>query len=210
MKRLLLSIGTIALCGALALPAAAQQAPGTREINKDKPAATHKAKSKNHGRVYLGVYTVPVEDLSSRMKKRFNLKEDEGVIVLEVMPDSPADEAGLQHGDVITHVDGKAITDEDELRADLRKAGVGHQVKLSVCREGKKKEITAKLGTAPDREEMTSAPSDWRGDEEDRPPSRANGSSTEQRIEQLERKISRLEKRLNELQEKLRPIQRGP
>lgn len=196
MKRLLFSLGTIAFCGVLAVPVQAQPARSGATPTGKAVAPLKKTTRKSRGRVYLGVYTVPIEDLSTRAKKRLNLTEEEGVIVLEVMPDSPAEEAGLKHGDVITHVNGKAIEDEDELRVDLKKVGAGHDVKLSICREGKKKEMTAKL-QAPPEEEMNSnvfAPLDRQEDLTD--PFSANSGLAE-RVWRLERKIAQLEKRLN-------------
>src|SRR5579871_729980 len=70
-------------------------------------------------RVYLGVFTVPVEDMTGGTRRKLKLPSSDGVYVIEVMPDSPAEKAGLKHGDVITHVNGKLVDDEDELVDDL-------------------------------------------------------------------------------------------
>ena len=45
-----------------------------------------------------------------------------GVLIAAVEPDSPADEAGLQAGDLLTHLDGAAVTDGSELRRRTRAA----------------------------------------------------------------------------------------
>jgi membrane-associated protease RseP (regulator of RpoE activity) len=161
-------------------------------ITSDKPARPHKARK----RVYLGVYTVPVEDMSSRMRRRLQIKETEGVVVVEVMPDSPAEDAGLRHGDVITHVDGKRIENVEDLSKDLNQLGAGKEVKLSVIREGKKREMTAELEEGP--AEAFSERGFGRGEAPEFDDQAANEGR--QRIEQLERKISRLEKRLEELE----------
>lgn len=168
----------------------APNAPRDRNPAADKQAPRRRSRN----RVYLGVYTVPVEDMTPRARKKLKLEKTEGVFVIEVMPDSPADDAGLRHGDVITHVNGKLIDDEDEMIKDLNQVGPGKPIKLVVLRDGEEKNITAELDEAPAGEH--NAP-------------QAQGDSSEemiglchqnaQRIEQLERKISRLEKRLADL-----------
>jgi membrane-associated protease RseP (regulator of RpoE activity) len=158
----------------------------------DKPGRRHKGQK----RVYLGVYTVPVEDMSSRMRRRFQIKDNEGVVVVEVMPDSPAEDAGLRHGDVITHVNGKLIEDEEELSKDIHQIGAGKEVKLSVIRDGKKREMTAELEEGPAEAFSEHGFGHGEGREFNGPAAH----ESQQRIEHLERKIARLEKRLEELE----------
>jgi predicted metalloprotease with PDZ domain len=210
MFRFVLSAGLVALMIS-ALTWAAQdreqqpkQAPpvrpqvGQKALTPDNDApATKKAPAErkaHHRRVYLGVYTVPVEDLSSRSRKKLKLENTEGVIVVDVMPDSPADEAGLRHGDVILRVNGKEVDDEDELSKDLKQVGPGKSVNLAIIRDGKKQEIKAELQEA--------QPGDFRAHgNHDNEMDEMLGMCQQntQRIERLERKIARLEKRLAEM-----------
>ena len=68
-----------------------------------------------------------------------------GAAVQEVTEDGPAAQAGLQRGDVITAVDGKAMT-SSELVDYIQKASVGQQIKLSIYRQGDTLEITVPVG----------------------------------------------------------------
>ncbi|MFF0265837.1 S1C family serine protease [Kribbella sp. NPDC004536] len=65
----------------------------------------------------------------------------------EVTSGGAADKAGLQSGDVVTAVDGKAIASGDALVAAVRSHRPGDQVKLSITRNGKQQTITATLGS---------------------------------------------------------------
>lgn len=225
MYKLLLPAGMIALVlSALTLSAQvrqelpqpdSKQPPATapqKAVNPDRGVAdtdkTDKAPSKSaksdkqtrrrkHCQVYLGVCTIPVEDMSNRMRRKLKLKDTDGVIVVEVIPDSPAEEAGLKHGDVITHVNGKLVEDEDELCEDLNKLGPGKTVKLDVCRDGKKQEIKAELEEVPAHEV---APAHFQPEPglEERSPGREQ--ELLQRIDHLERRIYHLENRLQDME----------
>lgn len=210
MTRLLSLLGGVALlCSASFLfaqvrddAAPQQKAPpkAVAPLPPDKATTTDKpTKRRSRSRVYLGVYTVPVEDLSGRVKKRFKIDGEDGVVVVEVMPDSPADDAGLRHGDVITHVNGRAVEDEEELSDDLNRLGPGKEVKLAICRDGKKQDVTAKLEEAP-MHEPGGAPPGEEGFNQGGGQPAVSGQERLMRIERLERKIGRLEKRLAELE----------
>jgi len=158
-----------------------------------KKAPADQKAGRRQRRVYLGVYTVPVEDLSSRTRRKLKLENTEGVIVVEVMPDSPADEAGLKHGDVIIRANGKPVDDEEELSKDLNQVGPGKPINLDIIREGKRQEVKAQLEEA--------QPGDFRGQgnhQEALDEIMGICQQNAQRIERLERKIARLEKRLAE------------
>ena len=211
MSRLLSLLGGLALLASASLlfaqvrdePAPQQKAPpkAVAPLPPDKPAPADKqTKRRSRSRVYLGVYTVPVEDLSGRVKKRLKIDGEDGVVVVEVMPDSPADDAGLRHGDVITHVSGRAVEDEEELSDDLNRLGPGKEVKLDICRDGKKQKITAKLEEAPTPDFGGAAPFGEEGPNTGGGQPMVSGHERLQRIERLERKIARLEKRLAELE----------
>lgn len=65
-----------------------------------------------------------------------------------VIPDGPADNAGVKPGDVITELDGRKITDLDQLIVRIRSKAVGDKVTLKVQRDGKEHELTMTLEAA--------------------------------------------------------------
>ncbi len=92
---------------------------------------------------YLGI---SMEDLSPHMAKALGLKDDDGVLVEDVVDDSPADEAGLEPGDVVLEFAGAKIKSTDCLFKAVRKTPPGDEMKIVVFRDGKRKDITARIG----------------------------------------------------------------
>ena len=82
---------------------------------------------------------------------------DYGVLVLvprgstgpAVIADSPADEAGLREGDIITAIDGERIDTAQGLDQSLTQYAPGDELSLDVLREGETLELEIELGTRP-------------------------------------------------------------
>jgi serine protease Do len=103
-------------------------------------------------RGYLGIGLQP--EITSDLAETFNLPDESGAMVAAVTPNRPAAKAGLQRGDVIRELDGKKITDRDQLRLSISQALPGTKVTMKILRSepGKKpveKTLTATLDTLP-------------------------------------------------------------
>ncbi len=103
-------------------------------------------------RGYLGIYPQDIDDTIAR---QFNLPDDNGALVGDVTPGSPAEKAGLESGDVIVSVNGKLVTSGANLRLIISELQPGTKATLKVIRKGETKTIEATLGALPD--EMASA-----------------------------------------------------
>ncbi len=90
---------------------------------------------------FLGVMT---DDLSESMLEYFEVEY--GVLVEEVVKDSPAEKAGFQAGDVIYKVEGREIHDYQDLVRTLNYYDPEDEVKIEYSRKGSKKSIEVKLG----------------------------------------------------------------
>ena len=110
---------------------------------KDQILATGKVE---HAR--LGV---AVQEVNQAFADSFKLDKPEGALVSTVEKGSPADAAGLQAGDVIRKVNGKAIVSSGDLPAVIGMAAPGDNVSLDVWRQGAARELTARLGNANDK-----------------------------------------------------------
>jgi serine protease Do len=99
-------------------------------------------------RGYLGVNIQPVTDA---IAESLSMKTAEGAIVDQVLPGTPAADAGLKSGDVITKLDGKDVHDAGDL--SLRVAGFkpGAKVQLTYMRDGAEKTVDVTL--APQKNE---------------------------------------------------------
>ncbi len=72
---------------------------------------------------------------------------DDGIIVQSILPDGPAAKSDLKPADVITAVDGKAISTVQQFRNEIRIKPIGVPVSLDVFRQGKKIKVSVKPGT---------------------------------------------------------------
>jgi S1-C subfamily serine protease len=130
---------------------------------------------------FLGVQA---EELTSNLRNQEGISARQGVFINEVMPNSPAAEAGLRQGDVITKVNDEPVTNPEDLRKALQNAGVGHEVTLDVLRGNRHRELTAQLeqGGAQFNQQQYGFSDQSR-----------EIQMLEQRIQQLEKRIRRLE-----------------
>ena len=76
------------------------------------------------------------------------IEDDEARGGEAVIPDGPADNAGIEPGDVITEMDGRKITSLDQLIVRIRAQAVGDKVTLKVQRDGEEHELTMTLEAA--------------------------------------------------------------
>ncbi|HEX8879804.1 MAG TPA: DegQ family serine endoprotease [Candidatus Acidoferrum sp.] len=97
-------------------------------------------------RAYLGIYP---QDVTPAMAKAFGAKDPRGVLVGDVSPSSPAQAAGLQRGDIILEVNGKPMTDSNQLRMTISMMQPGSEAKLKVVHDGSQRELTIKLQELP-------------------------------------------------------------
>lgn len=90
-----------------------------------------------HGKVEHGYLGVNIEPVTPENAQFFNVKEASGALVSEVHPDTPASNAGLKQGDVITELNGRKVTDPSSLQIQISEMTPGTQVTLGVMRDGK-------------------------------------------------------------------------
>jgi S1-C subfamily serine protease len=106
-------------------------------------------KLEKYGTTKKGYLGVRIKELTPDLKEHY--KNKEGVLVSDVVTDSPAKKAGIKDGDILTEFDGKKIKDAVEFRNEVAEAQPGKKVKLKVLREGKEKTLVAELGASPTR-----------------------------------------------------------
>lgn len=110
-------------------------------------------------RAYLGIYP---QDVTPAMARAFGEKQTEGIVVGDVSPNSPAQTAGIQRGDIILDVNGKPVTDSNQLRMSVSMMQPGSEVTLKFLRNGDMRDATVKLAEMPTQ----TAKADSNGDQD--------------------------------------------
>ena len=100
-------------------------------------------------RPYIGISGVAVDEKTA---KNYNIPT--GVYVYSAEKDSPAEKAGLQKGDVITHIEGTEVKNVNELNKVKNKSKIGDTVTLKIYRNGEEKEVQVILAETPSAEEQ--------------------------------------------------------
>ncbi len=102
-----------------------------------------------HGRVrraYMGFIGMP---LNPQIARNYRLSIEKGVIVARVMPNSPAESAGLREGDIIVAFDDKPIVNMAEIQSELRNREVGSNLIVNVLRNDRHIRLQFRLGEVP-------------------------------------------------------------
>ncbi|MDQ1439126.1 MAG: serine protease Do [Acidimicrobiaceae bacterium] len=97
-------------------------------------------------RAFIGVQT---QTMTSEIKDRYGFSVDKGAIVTDVTPGSPAENAGLQQGDVITKFGDQKIESADELVAAVRARKPGDRVEATFTRGREEHKVTVTVGARP-------------------------------------------------------------
>ncbi|MCC6285111.1 MAG: trypsin-like peptidase domain-containing protein [Phycisphaerales bacterium] len=98
-----------------------------------------------NGRVVRGWLGVEMADLTGEAVVARGLSETGGVLIQTVVPESPADEAGLQSGDIVERVDGRPVRDSNRLRNLIALGKPGSVLRLDVMREERTRTIDVTL-----------------------------------------------------------------
>jgi S1-C subfamily serine protease len=97
-------------------------------------------------RAFIGVMT---QTMTQEIKDRYSFSVDKGAIVVEVTPGSPAENGGIEVGDVITQFGDEKITTADELVAAVRARKPGDKVEVTYIRGKDTKKVTITVGSRP-------------------------------------------------------------
>ena len=89
------------------------------------------------------------QEINSNPNSGLSVSDDQGVLVIRVVPDSPADRAGLRAGDVISQIDGQAVKDADALQQVVESSQVGTNLQLALKRNGQEMNLAVKAGAYP-------------------------------------------------------------
>lgn len=125
-------------------------------INKAKSIKDRLARGERIAHPYLGVQMTTLtpelaEQNNSDPNSAFMVPEINGVIVVKVLPNTPAATAGLRRGDVITQIDGQAVTTADQLQRLVENSQIGQALQVKVQRGNQSRQLsirTAELETA--------------------------------------------------------------
>lgn len=115
-------------------------------INAIKPLVEEFERTGTVSKPYLGIRYVPI---SRDNALRNNVPQ--GAYIDEVLEGSPAQKAGIEPGDIITKIDGQAITDDTKISETIQKKKVGDRLTLEVFRDDNSRTVTATLEQTPEQ-----------------------------------------------------------
>ncbi|MFZ5996109.1 MAG: DegQ family serine endoprotease [Nitrospirota bacterium] len=103
----------------------------------------------SQGKVVRGWLGVQIQPLTPALSKQFKLKDEKGVLLVDVVEGGPADKGGLKRGDVITEYDGKKITDPFHFKNMVAATKPGAVVQVRVIRNGSPLTLGVTIGELP-------------------------------------------------------------
>ncbi len=112
-----------------------------------------KAKGKaSHG--WLGVQ---IQDVTRELAESFGMKKPQGALVARVIPGGPAEQAGVQIGDIITEFNGQAIDHSADLPPMVGITPINDSATLKIIRQGESRTLHFNVGLLPDEEDKLAA-----------------------------------------------------
>jgi len=101
------------------------------------------------GSVVRGWLGVSIQNVTDEMARAMDLRENKGALVAEVLPDSPAEDAGIEVGDVVLEMNGVKVKDANELKNRVALLTPDERVEFLINRDGTEKRIYVTIGERP-------------------------------------------------------------
>ena len=123
-------------------------------INNAQQIAQQLIKVGKAEHAYLGIAMQTLTpELKQELNRNFNTNmfSDQGVLVMQVVPGSPADQSGLQPGDIIKKIDNQTITSSENVQQIVQKKTVGSLLELEINRNGQNLNFQVRTGNLPSR-----------------------------------------------------------
>ena len=109
---------------------------------------------KSKGHVTRGWLGVLIQDVNRDLAESFGMEKPMGAVVLKVLPDSPAADAGVKVGDVVVEYNGEPIAYSSDLPVYVGRTRVGTKAKVRVIREGKPLTLSIAIGELPPEDQL--------------------------------------------------------
>ena len=100
-----------------------------------------------HGKVERGWLGVSIRNLTPELATSVQVKTLTGALVVEVTKGGPADKAGIKKNDVVIAYRGKEVIGTNEFRNAVAETPIGTEAKITVLREGRKEDLTVRIGS---------------------------------------------------------------
>ena len=101
------------------------------------------------GEVRAGFLGIEGQTVDPEVARLYNLSVESGAVIAAVQPDSPADDAGLERGDIIVSLDGEEIESMAGLASTVQRMEPGTTVTIGIVRQGERQEVELTLGERP-------------------------------------------------------------
>jgi len=111
------------------------------------------------GHVTRGYLGVMIQNVTPDLAQEFKLKDNQGALVGDVVPNGPADKAGLKNGDVVTEFNGRPVTDSRRLQLQVVATSPGSTVPVQILRDGDKKTLNVTVKELPGTDKLANADS---------------------------------------------------
>jgi serine protease Do len=115
------------------------------------------------GKVSRGWLGVSIQPLTPELAKSFGVRDTKGVLISDVVPDSPASKSGLRSGDVLLEFNGKKVDAPADLQRAVGLSSPNQDAKVKVLRDQAERTIEIKIGEAPDERAEARTPNGSRG-----------------------------------------------
>lgn len=99
------------------------------------------------GEVRRGWLGVSLQEVNAELAEQFELEDESGVLLSEILPDTPAEDAGLRRGDVVTEIQGEQFESLNDFRNRIADLDPGTEVDLTVVRDGRARVVSVTLGS---------------------------------------------------------------
>ena len=101
------------------------------------------------GRVVRGFLGVVIQDVTQELADALNVKVNEGVLIANVGPDTPAAKGGMQQGDIVLKLNGHPVKTSNELRNAVAAIKPGAKAAMDILRDGKPMKLQVTVGEQP-------------------------------------------------------------